>query len=87
MFTKLHRVYSEYNFQYSLQVLNELGEQRESLLRSQRGLQNTNDGLSKSRILLRAMKKNVFYNKLVLIMIIVMEVLILIGAIYLKFIK
>lgn len=71
----------------SLQVLNELGGQRESLLRSQRGLQNTNDGLSKSRVILRSMQKNVFYNKLVLILIILMEIVILAGAVYLKFIK
>lgn len=56
-------------------------------MRSQRGLENTNDGLSKSRIMLRAMQKNVFYNKLVLILIILMEIVILGGAIYLKFIK
>lgn len=69
------------------QVLSELGEQRESLLRSQRGLQNTDESLSKSRVVLRSMQKNVFYNKLVLLLIIAFEILILCGAIYLKFIK
>lgn len=59
--------------------------QRESLLRSQRRLENANDDLSKSGAIIRAMKRNVLYNKLILIMIIVMEVVILAGMIALKF--
>ncbi|XP_055617297.1 uncharacterized protein LOC129762784 [Toxorhynchites rutilus septentrionalis] len=68
------------------EVMSELEVQRESLLRSQRRLESANDGLSKSRSILRAMQRNVLYNKLILIMIIVMEVLILAGMIYNKFI-
>lgn len=64
--------------------MSELEVQRESLLRSQRRLENANDGLSKSSSILRAMSRNVLYNKLILVMIIVMEVLILVGLLYLK---
>ncbi|XP_049276802.1 uncharacterized protein LOC125760585 [Anopheles funestus] len=67
------------------EVINELEVQRESLLRSQHRLENANDDLSKSGAILRAMKRNVLYNKLILIMIIVMEVVILAGMITLKF--
>uniref|UniRef100_A0A023ED86 Putative v-snare n=1 Tax=Aedes albopictus TaxID=7160 RepID=A0A023ED86_AEDAL len=66
------------------EVMSELEVQRESLLRSQRRLENANDGLSKSSSILRAMSRNVLYNKLILVMIIVMEVLILVGLLYLK---
>lgn len=66
------------------EVIGELGEQRESLLRSQRRLENANDGLRKSNVLLRAMQRNFFYNKLILILIIVMEVVILCGLLFIK---
>ncbi|XP_021693079.1 vesicle transport v-SNARE 12 [Aedes aegypti] len=66
------------------EVMSELEVQRESLLRSQRRLENANDGLSKSSAILRAMHRNVFYNKVVLILIIVMEALILAGLLYIK---
>lgn len=69
---------------FPIQVMSELEVQRESLLRSQRRLENANDGLSKSSSILRAMSRNVLYNKLILVMIIVMEVLILVGLLYLK---
>ncbi|XP_055696604.1 vesicle transport through interaction with t-SNAREs homolog 1B [Lutzomyia longipalpis] len=73
--------------QIGTEIVSELGEQRESLLRSQRGLQNTNEGLSKSRAVLKAMQKNVLYNKLTLILIIILEVFILGGLVFIKFIK
>lgn len=66
------------------QVVNELGEQRESLLRSQRRLEDANDNLSKSGAILRMMKRSVFYNKLILILIIVLEVFSLAGLLFLK---
>lgn len=67
------------------QVISNLGEQRESLLRSQRRLQSANDGLSKSNSVLRSMRRNVLYNKLILILIIAMEIIILAGMLFLKF--
>lgn len=66
-------------------VLTDLGEQRESLLRSQRRLDSANDDLTQTGAILRAMKRNVFYNKLTLIMIIVLEIFILGGLLFVKF--
>lgn len=66
------------------EVITELDEQRESLLRSQRRLDDANADLSKSSAILRAMKRNFFYNKLALILIIALEVLCLVGIIILK---
>lgn len=66
------------------EVISELDEQRETLLRSQRRLEGANEDLSKSSAILRAMKRNFFYNKLTLIMIIVLEIFCLIGLIVLK---
>lgn len=67
------------------EVITELDEQRETLLRSQRRLDDANADLSKSSVLLRAMKRNVFYNKLTLILIIVLEIVCLLGLVILKF--
>lgn len=67
------------------EVISELDEQRESLLRSQRRLDDANANLSKSSAIVRAMKRNVFYNKLVLILIIIFEMVCLAGLIILKF--
>ncbi|XP_055315813.1 uncharacterized protein LOC129575788 [Sitodiplosis mosellana] len=66
------------------EVISELDEQRESLLRTQRRLDGANDELSKSSAILRAMKRNFFYNKLALILIIVFELVCLVGLIILK---
>lgn len=68
-------------------VIGELGEQRETLLRSQRRLENANDGLSKSNAILNAMQRNVIYNKLILICIILLEIVILAGMLFIKFAK
>lgn len=69
------------------QVVSELTTQRESLLRTRDRLQNTNEELSKSRRILRIMKTNVLYNKCILIVIILLEICILGGLIFIKFIK
>lgn len=66
------------------EVINELGEQRETLLRSKRRLDNANENLSKSRAIVNAMKRNVLYNKLTLILIIVSEIVILGGLLFIK---
>lgn len=66
------------------EVVNELGEQREALLRSKRRLDNANDNLTQSRAILNAMKRNVFYNKLTLLLIIFLEVFILCGLLFMK---
>jgi len=67
------------------EVISELGEQRESLLRSQRRLENANDGLKRSNAILRAIQRNFFYNKLILIFIIILEFVILCGLLFIKF--
>lgn len=66
------------------EVISELDEQRESLLRSQRRLEDANADLTMSNALLRAMKRNVFYNKLILVLIIVLEACCLAGLLFIK---
>lgn len=66
------------------EVITELDEQRESLLRSQRRLNDANADLTMSNALLRAMKRNLFYNKMILIMIIVLEACCLAGLVFMK---
>ncbi|KAH8330927.1 hypothetical protein KR067_009162 [Drosophila pandora] len=67
------------------EVLGELGEQRESLLRTTRRLEDADEDLSKSRAIIRKLSREVLYNKIILILIIVLEVGILIGLLVLKF--
>lgn len=69
------------------EILSELDAQRESLLRTTERLEHANDGLFESNKILRIMKQNVFYNKLILVLIIVLEIFILSSMIYLKFVK
>lgn len=66
------------------QILSELSEQRESLLRTQERLHSATENLSKSRAALNAIRKNILYNKFTLILIILLEIGILIGIIVLK---
>ncbi|KAH8417443.1 hypothetical protein KR222_000054 [Zaprionus bogoriensis] len=68
-------------------VLGELGEQRESLLRTTRRLEDADQELSKSRAIIRKLGREVVYNRIVLILIIILEVLILIGLLVLKFVR
>ncbi|XP_017141966.2 vesicle transport through interaction with t-SNAREs homolog 1B [Drosophila miranda] len=67
------------------EVLGELGEQRESLLRTTRRLEDADQDLSKSRVIIRKLGREVLYNKIILILIIVLELGILIGLLVLKF--
>ncbi|KAL7727762.1 hypothetical protein ACLKA6_008093 [Drosophila palustris] len=67
------------------EVLGELGEQRESLLRTTRRLEDADQELSKSRIIIRKLRHEVLYNRIVLILIIILELGILIGLLVLKF--
>lgn len=66
------------------EVVSELDDQRTSLLQSQRRLDDANADLNKTNAILRAMKRNLFYNKLTLIMIIALEVVCLVGMIFIK---
>ncbi|XP_017084464.2 vesicle transport through interaction with t-SNAREs homolog 1B [Drosophila eugracilis] len=69
------------------EVLGELGEQRESLLRTTRRLEDADQDLSKSRVIIRKLGREVLYNKIILILIIILEVGILAGLLVLKFVK
>ncbi|XP_061389250.1 vesicle transport through interaction with t-SNAREs homolog 1B [Musca vetustissima] len=73
--------------QIGTEVLSELGEQRESLLRSSRRLESTDDNLSQSRKIIRKLQREVLYNKIILILVIILEISILIGLVVIKFIR
>lgn len=66
-------------------VIRELGEQREALIRTRDRLADTDIGLGRSRRILNSMYRAAITNKLVLIVIIILEIVILIGLIYYKF--
>ncbi|XP_070500114.1 vesicle transport through interaction with t-SNAREs homolog 1B [Chironomus tepperi] len=69
------------------EILSELDAQREALLRTGQRLENADDGLSSSNKIMRTMLRTAFYNKLILILIIFLEICILAGMIYMKFVK
>lgn len=69
------------------EVISELSDQRETLLRTKNRLTNTDEQLDNVKLILRRMKRNVLYNKLILILIIVLEAGILSTVSYLKFFK
>ncbi|XP_023019509.2 vesicle transport through interaction with t-SNAREs 1b [Leptinotarsa decemlineata] len=69
------------------EVISELGQQRESLLRTRDRLGDANEELDNAKSVLRKMGREVLYNKLILVLIIITEVIILVSLIYLKFFK
>uniref|UniRef100_A0A671YJ95 Vesicle transport through interaction with t-SNAREs 1B n=1 Tax=Sparus aurata TaxID=8175 RepID=A0A671YJ95_SPAAU len=71
--------------QIGTDIIEELGEQREQLDRTRNRLVNTGENLSRSRKILRAMSRRLVTNKLLLGVIILMELAILGGVIYVKF--
>jgi len=73
--------------QIGTEILSDLDDQRESLLRSQNRLQDASVNLTNSSRMINSLKRNVLYNKLLLILIILLEILILVGLIIIKFIK
>lgn len=73
--------------QIGIQVVDDLTQQRETLLRTKRRLADTDEGLSESRRILRRMYFKVITNKIILIFIIIIELGILGAVIYLKFFK
>ncbi|TRY86816.1 hypothetical protein DNTS_020535 [Danionella cerebrum] len=68
-------------------IIEELGEQRDQLDRTRDRLVNTGENLSRSRKIMRAMLRRVVTNKLLLSIIIIMELAILAGVVYLKFFR
>ncbi|XP_034015499.1 vesicle transport through interaction with t-SNAREs homolog 1B [Thalassophryne amazonica] len=73
--------------QIGTDIIEELGEQREQLDRSRNRLVNTGENLSRSRKILRAMSRRLMTNKLLLAIIILMELAILGGVVYIKFFR
>ncbi|XP_076034040.1 vesicle transport through interaction with t-SNAREs 1b [Oratosquilla oratoria] len=71
--------------QIGTEVIGELGVQRESLERTRDRLVDTDAELSRTRRLIRAMSRNVIYNKILLGVIIFLEAAILGGLVYWKF--
>ncbi|XP_054707854.1 vesicle transport through interaction with t-SNAREs homolog 1B-like [Uloborus diversus] len=68
-------------------VVDELGTQREALIRTKERLVDTDSNLVKSRKILRSMYRRVMTNKLILIVIIILELAILAGVVYYKFFR
>lgn len=73
--------------QIGIAVVDELGTQREALIRTKERLVDTDENLSKSRRILRSMYRRVMTNKLILVVIIILELGILAGVIYYKFFR
>jgi len=69
------------------EVIGELGEQRESLVRTRERLDGTNDDLKKTRVLLRSINRRLLTNKCLLIFIILLEIAIILIIVYMRFIK
>jgi vesicle transport through interaction with t-SNAREs protein 1 len=67
------------------EVVSELSAQRETLLRSRQRLADTDHELSQTHVLLRKMKLHVLTNKLILVVIILLEICILAAVCYIKF--
>lgn len=68
-------------------VVAELGQQRETLLRASRRLDDIDQGMSRTQSILNSMTRHVLTNKLLLILIIICEVGILSSLLYFKFRK
>lgn len=68
-------------------IIGDLDDQRETLIRTRDKLKETNSDLSRSRRILNNMGIKLMTNKLLLIVIIILELAIIGGIVYLKFIK
>ncbi|XP_029172763.1 vesicle transport through interaction with t-SNAREs homolog 1B-like [Nylanderia fulva] len=73
------------NEQIGTEVVSELGEQRDRLLRAKHRLSQTDEELNKARKILLVMRVKVLTNKIVLVLIILLELVILGIIVYLKF--
>jgi vesicle transport through interaction with t-SNAREs protein 1 len=69
------------------EVVSELSAQRETLLRSRQRLEDTDQELSRTHVLLRKMKLHVLTNKIILIVIILLEICILAAVCYIRFFR
>lgn len=73
--------------QVGIAVVDELGTQRESLIRTKERLIDTDVNLTRSRKILRSMYRRVMTNKLILVVIIILEIGILAGVVWYRFFK
>ena len=67
------------------EIIGDLGTQRETLERTRARLIESDLELGRSRRILKKMYLNVFSNKIILIVIIIIEIAILAGVIYYKY--
>ncbi|XP_050410399.1 vesicle transport through interaction with t-SNAREs homolog 1B [Patella vulgata] len=79
-----HQIAAETD-QIGVEIISELGEQRETLVRTRERLTETDSNLSRSRKILKGMARKVMTNKMILIVIILVELAILAGVVYWKF--
>lgn len=70
-----------------VEVVSNLGTQRETLHRARNRLEDIDQGLSQTQSILNSMTRRVFTNKLLLVIIIFCECGILASLVYIKFIK
>lgn len=70
-----------------VEVVSNLGTQRETLHRARNRLEDIDQGLSQTQSILNTMTRRVFTNKLLLVIIIFCECGILACLVYIKFIK
>ncbi|KAJ7379939.1 Vesicle transport through interaction with t-SNAREs 1B [Desmophyllum pertusum] len=69
------------------EIIDELGDQRESLVRTRDRLKDVDQDLSKSKRILNSMAIRIATNKLILLCIIIVELAILGAVVYIKFFK
>jgi len=69
------------------EIITEMGDQRDSLLRTREHLSGTDANLMQSRKILKTMYIRVMTNKMILVFIILLELGILAGVVYWKFFK
>ncbi|PVD26316.1 hypothetical protein C0Q70_13987 [Pomacea canaliculata] len=79
-----HQIAAETD-EIATEIIDELGQQRETLLRTKDKLVETDSNLSRSRVILKTMARRVMTNKLILAVIILVELAILGGLVYWKF--
>jgi len=70
-----------------IQIIGDLDDQRETLIRTKEKLKETDSDLSRSRRILNNMAIKVATNKLLLVVIIILELAIIGAVVYLRFIK
>ncbi|XP_059162280.1 vesicle transport through interaction with t-SNAREs homolog 1B-like [Physella acuta] len=79
-----HQIAAETD-QIGVEIIDELGQQRETLLRTRDRLVETDSSLKKSNQILKGMARRVMTNKLILAVIVLIELAILAGVTYWKF--